>query len=158
MKKKLFEDLIDEALPMLRSAAYRILGNSDDADDAVQEALLQAWQKFDSFRSRAKLSTWVCRITVNTAYDMLRKRQREAEKLQNVIPDKSCDPFEYQRIDALKNAISELPEKFRNALTLTFLSGFSGDEAAALEKCNVNTLYGRVRRAKELLYEKLKGL
>lgn len=157
MKKDLFAKLIDESLPMLRGTAYRILGNADDADDAVQEALLLAWKKFDSFQSRAKISTWVCRITVNVAYDMLRKRQREEKKLRNIIPDESCDPFETQRIDVLKKAVSELPEKLRDALSFTFFSGLSGEEAAKLQNCNVNTLYGRVARAKELLYEKLKG-
>ena len=48
-------------------------------------------------------------------------------------------------------------EKLRNALSFTFFSGLSGEEAAKLQNCNVNTLYGRVARAKELLYEKLKG-
>ena len=158
MKEKIFEQLIDESLPMLRGIAYRILNNTVDADDAVQEALLQAWKKFDSFESRAKLSSWVCRITVNVSYDILRKKKSE----KNKCPDAECMEESYEepdreRIEVLKEAIFELPEIFRDAVTAIFFGGLSGEEAAKMQNCNVNTFYWRVNRAKELLYEKLKG-
>ena len=157
MKEELFSQLIDESLPMLRSVAYRILGNAADADDAVQEALLRAWKKFGSFTGKAKLSSWVYRVTANIAYDMLRKRQREEKKLQAMLPETTSEDDNSSRIEVLTLAIAELPQKFRDALTATFFSGLSGEEAAALQKCNVNTLYWRVSRAKKMLYEKLKG-
>lgn len=157
MKEEMFTQLIDESLPMLRSVAYRILGNAEDADDAVQEALLRAWKKFDSFQSRAKISSWVYRVTANVAYDMLRKHQREEKALQQTLPEETAAPEENSRVESLTRAIAELPHKFRDALTATFFCGLSGEDAARLQNCNVNTLYWRVSRAKEMLYEKLKG-
>ena len=158
MKEKIFEQLIDESLPMLRSIAYRILNNADDADDAVQEALLQAWKKYDSFESRAKMSSWVCRITVNVSYDILRKKKSEKRKLpdtENI--EESYEEPDNERIQVLKEAVFELPEMFREAISAVFFCGLSGEEAAEMQNCNVNTFYWRVNRAKELLYEKLKG-
>ena len=134
MKEELFSQLIDESLPMLRSVAYRILGNAADADDAVQEALLRAWKKFGSFTGKAKLSSWVYRVTANIAYDMLRKRQREEKKLQAMLPETTSEDDNSSRIEVLTLAIAELPKKFRDALTATFFSGLSGEEAAALQK------------------------
>ena len=158
MKEKIFEQLIDESLPMLRGIAYRILNNADDADDAVQEALLQAWKKYDSFESRAKMSSWVCRITVNVSYDILRKKKSEKRKLpdaENI--EESYEEPDNERIQVLKEAVFELPEMFREAISAVFFCGLSGEDAAEMQNCNVNTFYWRVNRAKELLYEKLKG-
>ena len=158
MKEKIFEQLIDESLPMLRGIAYRILNNAVDADDAVQEALLRAWKKFDSFDSRSKMSSWVCSITVNVACDMLRKKKNEKKKVPDAeTVEESYEPRDNERIEVLKEAICELPDIFRDAVTAVFFGGLSGEEAARIQNCNVNTFYWRVNRAKELLYEKLKG-
>ena len=140
MKEKIFEQLIDESLPMLRGIAYRILNNADDADDAVQEALLQAWKKYDSFESRAKMSSWVCRITVNVSYDILRKKKSEKRKLpdaENI--EESYEEPDNERIQVLKEAVFELPEMFREAISAVFFCGLSGEEAAEMQNCNVNT-------------------
>ena len=66
---------------MLRSVAYRIVGNCADADEAIQQAMLAAWRKFDTFRGCSRMSSWIYRITVNESYNILRNRRREAEKI-----------------------------------------------------------------------------
>ena len=81
-KQEIFDSLISEELGVLRAAAYRLLGDPAEVDEAVQEALLTAWNKFDQFRGGAKVSTWVYRITVNHCCDRIRRRKREAEKLK----------------------------------------------------------------------------
>lgn len=155
-KQAIFDRLIEDSLPMLRKTAYGILGNAADADDAVQEALVKAWNKFTIFHSRAKLSTWVCRIVINVAYDMLRKKKRDTEKLQHYTPENP--PRDDSKLEALELAIAELPELYRTPLTLTFFSGFSGNEAAQMLGCSTNTLYWRVNHAKELLRTEMKGM
>ena len=156
-KQELFSELIDTCLPMFRQTAFRILGNAADADDAVQEALLRAWQKFGLFSSRSKMSSWVCRITINTSYDILRKRKQEKEKLQQYDPD-SNTAQEHAQTTALFRALEELPEKYRTALTAVYLCGLSGEEAAQIQSCNISAHYWRISRGKEMLYKKLKGL
>lgn len=155
-KQAIFDRLIDESLPMLRNTAYGILGNAADADDAVQEALLKAWKKYTIFHSKAKLSSWVCRITINVAYDMLRQKKKEAEKLEQYSPEEN--DHDESRLNALEDAIQKLPETYRIPLTLLCYSGISGEEAAQKLGCNVNTFYWRISRAKELLREMLKGM
>ncbi len=157
-KQAVFNGLIDRDLPLLRAAAYRILGNVSDVDDAVQEALLSAWKKFDSFRQSSKLSSWVYRITVNICYDRIRKQKTEQKTLQSLPePDSGTDSDSVSalRLRKLTAAIAELPELYREAVTLGCLSGFSGAEAAEMLGCSSNTLYQRIHKAKQILKQKM---
>ena len=155
-KQKLFDRLIDESLPMFRKAAYGILGNAADADDAVQEALILSWRKYSIFRSGGKLSSWVCRIVINVSYDMLRKKQRENKALEN-LPENDRSGSKDEIMESLQEAIAELPEPYRTALITGFLSDMSGAEAAEKLNCNLNTLYWYISRAKDMLRKKLRG-
>ncbi len=158
-KQQFFDQLIDQDLGMLRAAAYRILNNSFDADEAIQQSLLSAWKKFESFKNRARLSSWLYRITVNSSYDMLRKKQRERIKLndyaQQALPEAERPD---SRLDELELAIASLPELYREAISIGFLSGFDGPKAAAILECSVNTLHQRVHKAKQLLKQKLERI
>lgn len=156
-KQLLFDRLIDGSLDMLRSTAYSILGNAADADDAVQEALCRAWKKYNFFCSRSKLSSWVCRITINVACDMLRQKKREQANLALLTPEHEDDHRHDLALEELQLAVCELTEPYRSAITLGVLSGMSGEEAARKLDCKLNTLYWRISRAKEILREKLKG-
>ena len=157
-KQAIFDQLIEESLPMLRNTAYGILGNTADADDAVQEALVKAWKGFSIFQSRSKLSSWVYRITVNVAYDMQRKQQRETQNLKDYTPEDGENSDNEAMIESLTSAIAELPDTYREALTIVYYGGVSGDTAAKQLGCNLNTFYWRISRAKEMLYDKLKDL
>ncbi len=155
-KRAAFNALIDRDLPLLRAGAYRILGNVSDVDDAVQEALLTAWKKFDSFRQNAKLSSWVYRITVNICFDRIRKRQAEQKTLEAMPPPEESVPQSAdQRMNRLTAAIAELPEQYREAVTLGCLSDFPGEKAAEMLGCSRNTLYQRIYKAKQLLKLKM---
>ena len=106
-KQEIFDTLISEELGVLRAAAYRLLGDPAEVDEAVQEALLTAWNKFDQFRGGAKLSTWVYRITVNQCCDRIRRRKREAEKLKAYAEEKAADTStDHAQLDALADAIA----------------------------------------------------
>ncbi len=147
-----FAELLDRNLPMLRSAAFRVVGNRADADEAVQQACLAAWRQYHSFRGEAKLSSWLYRITINESYNLLRLRKREAEKARRF----AANPVEPARKNEaallrLEDEIGKLPVPYREAIHYGVLSGMSGVEAAERLNCTPNTLYQRIFKAKTLL-------
>ncbi|MBQ6470427.1 MAG: RNA polymerase sigma factor [Victivallales bacterium] len=146
-KEQQFKQLIERDLPKLRGLAFRILKNANDTDDAIQDALVKAYQRFDTFRNESALSSWVCRITVTCSYDLLRKRIRERKTLQDY------DPHPEPSLDttALEEAIADLPEPYRDAITIGVLSGMDGKEAAEILGISQNALYQRVFKAKQML-------
>ena len=145
-KDRQFERLIDQELPKFRGIAFRILRNAPDADDAVQEALFKAYQRFDTFQNAAALSSWGCRIVVNCSYDILRKRMAEQKNLADYTPDHSVTDT-----SALEAAIADLPEPYRDAIQIGVLSGFDGKTAAQILGLSPNALYQRIFRAKQML-------
>lgn len=151
-----FETLIDHELPMLRQVVWRIMRNVADTDEVIQNVLLKAWQKFGTFRNESKLSSWVCRIAVNEAYDQKRKNRKEREVCAQIGDNPSADGVNETLLCALDHAVEALPANFRQALLLTVVEGLSAERAAALSECNLNTFYWRVSKAKTLLRNALK--
>src|ERR1700684_2972770 len=71
-----FQDAVSQHLPMLHKRAYRYLGNSHDAEDAVQDALLSAYKHLDQFKGNARMTTWLTSIVTNSALTKLRRRRQ----------------------------------------------------------------------------------
>lgn len=73
-----YRSLVLRHTTMIFRVAYRITGNESDTDEVVQEAFLRAYQKLPSFQAQATFSTWVYRIAVHCAFDLVNRRQRDA--------------------------------------------------------------------------------
>src|SRR5689334_23551685 len=71
-----FEQLYRAHESRLKSIAYHIAGNRQDAEDAVQETFLKLYRAIGGFHGRSSVGTWLCRIVINVCYDLIRKRQR----------------------------------------------------------------------------------
>ena len=158
-REQVFEQLIKEKLGMLRGTAMRILGSPADVDDAVQQALLTAWQKYDAFRGQSEFATWVTRILLNVCYDMVRDRARERSVLADYGDSGAVsgdDAEEARLLDRLDEAIARLPRLYRESLSVGVLSGRSPEEAAAMLGCSRNTLYQRIHKAKQLLAKSIR--
>lgn len=150
----LFAELIRDRLAFYRSVALGIVNTRADADDAVQEALVRAWDRRRSFRGdRAALAAWVARITVSESYNLLRRRRRQEAVRQEYAPDRQPPDPMLARLD---RAIAELPELYRETVHIAILSGLSGEEAAKELGCSRNTLYQRIHQAKNLLRQRLR--
>ena len=89
-KERAFSELLDEKLPMLRRVVYRLGLNEHDADDVIQSALLKAWEKYDTFTRQAQLSSWVCRIACNQAYDLFIEEEPFEKRLMLEILLSNC--------------------------------------------------------------------
>ena len=158
-REQVFERFIDEKLGLLRGTAMRILGDSADVEDAVQQALLIAWRKYEACRGDAEFATWVTRILLNVCYDMVRDRVRERDVLaeygeSGATSGEASD--EETLLDRLDNAVARLPRLYRESLSLGVLSGKSPDEAASILGCSRNALYQRIHKAKQLLAKSIR--
>ena len=158
-REQVFEQLIKEKLGMLRGTAMRILGNPADVDDAVQQALMTAWQKYAAFRGQSEFATWVTRILFNVCYDMVRDRARERDVLADYGESGAAsggDAEDARLLDRLEQAIARLPRLYQESLSAGVLSGLSPEEAAAMLGCSRNTLYQRIHKAKQLLAQSIR--
>ncbi len=96
------ERLLAEARPRLLSLAMRVLNDTDEAEDAVQDAMIKVWRNLGRFEGRAAFTTWLHRIAVNAALDRLRRR--------GSVPLSAGEPDEH-RHDTAEPALPETPER-----------------------------------------------
>jgi RNA polymerase sigma-70 factor (ECF subfamily) len=162
------QDAIVQYLPMFHRRAYRYLGNSHDAEDAVQDALLSAYNHLDQFKGNAKISTWLTSIVTNSALTQLRRRPRQphsslderltqdtnvcvADRLVDVgpSPEDECATSELQR--HLMQFIEELSPSFRKAIQMHHFEGLTTSEAAHILGVRESTIKSRVSRARSQL-------
>src|SRR5512143_284130 len=155
----------------LYRAARSILKDDAEAEDAVQEAYLQAYRSMGSFRGEAKLSTWLMRIAVNEAIARTRKRTRRAEVIHlegdaspdteapeatmnqatPEQPEQGAQRAETRRL--LEKKIDALPDAFRAVFVLRAVEDLSVEETALALGINEATVRSRFFRARGLLRE-----
>lgn len=141
-------------LPNLRAFAISLCGNSDRADDLVQDTILKAWAAHESFKAGTNLKAWLFTILRNEFYSQMRKKGREIQDSEGYYTENmAVHPSQYGRLDLqdFSNALAELPEDQREALLLVGASGFAYEEAAEICGCKVGTIKSRVSRARAQL-------
>jgi RNA polymerase sigma-70 factor (ECF subfamily) len=142
------------AVPGLRAFAISLSGNVDRADDLVQETLLRAVTKIDSFQPGSHMSAWLITILRNLFRTEYRKRRREVEDADGRHVDSlKSPPEQHSRVEfeEFRVALAKLPSGQREALLLVGASGFSYEEAAAICESAVGTIKSRVYRARTRL-------
>ncbi len=146
------------ALPNLRAFAISLIGQADKADDLVQDTVLKAWAKQDSFEAGTNIKAWLFTILRNEFYSQMRKRGREVQDTDGVFSDKlAVHAEQYGSMDMkdFRKALNLLPDDQREAIILIGASGFSYEEAASICECAVGTVKSRVSRARMRLQELL---
>ncbi len=162
-----FEGLLQRHLRGIRRVAYRLAGNVDDAEDLLQEALVEAFRAFDRYQPGTYFDRWVYRIMTRTHIDWVRRRGRRPETsldapvgpsgdtLVSLIGDTRGDPQHLTDIADLDGpiqaALDRLPAEFKTAVVLADVEGLSYDEIAAAVGCPVGTVRSRLHRARETL-------
>jgi RNA polymerase sigma-70 factor (ECF subfamily) len=165
-----FEQIMREHNRMLFRTARAILRDDAEAEDALQEAYVQAYHSIGSFRGEAKLSTWLARIVANEALMRLRKQTRRAEILplqpataqeleqasdtdMNNAPDTSAERKEMRLL--LEAQIDALPDAYRTVFMLRAVEELSVEETADVLEIPQATVRTRFFRARSLLRESL---
>ena len=138
-------------------------GDVQLAEDAAQDAFIQAWLNLPSFRPGSSLRNWLYRIAVNAALDVLRRRPEETLEDEEVlmVTDQTPGPetalIEKERVALLQQAMKSLPEAARSALVLREYGGLSYQEIASVLDVPVGTVMSRLNYARNRLREFLKG-
>lgn len=126
-----FALLVRESAPSLERLALRMLGHRQDAEDVAQDAVLTAYRQLGRFEGRSRFKTWICRILMRRAIDLLRRR-RPAEPVADVAADDDpaarAEEAEQERL--VRAAIDELPPVQRATILLRADQGLSYEEIA----------------------------
>ena len=162
-----FEGVISSYSPVLFRVALRRLRNVEDAEDAVQDALLSAYKHIGQFEGRSQLSTWLTSIVTNTAGMKLRQHLRHetvsldqsqendggtfANKLKDARPNPETICAQTEMDETLRQALAQLSPKLRDAIQMRDLDGFSTREAAKALGISTNALKSRVTRGRATL-------
>ena len=166
-----FEQLLRGTQGMVFRVAQHITGSREDAEEVVQEAFLKAFQNLDRFEERSRFSTWVTRITVNTALMRLRRRRGhetvplheddadDPTALSQEVADWRPDPeqiYDRRELHAiLARALAGLPQHYSTVFLLRDVEGFSTAETAEALGLSITAVKARLLRARLQLRQRL---
>ncbi len=151
-------DLLLGAIPALRAFAFSLTYDLDRTDDLVQDTLMRAWTKAESFRRGTNLTAWLFTILRNLFYSEQRKRRREVEDADGAHAARLTSlPEQEVRVEmqAFRSALNLLPLAQREALVLVGAQNFTYEEAAEICGVAVGTVKSRVSRARGRLIASL---
>ena len=167
-------DLASTYGPRIHQLALRYVKNWEDAEEVTQDVLMKVHRKIDAFRGDAALSSWIYRITFNTAMSRLRSA-RASRNLEVQTPDASTvdqpdrqpvEPADWSSLaddhvlrgqmrERLIAALAQLPAVYRTPVILRDIQGLSTEEASAVLRVKPQTLKSRLHRGRLLLREHL---
>lgn len=151
------QKLIERLSPRVLSQAVRLLGNRSEAEDITQEAMLRLWRAAPAWQPKAMVSTWLYRVTANLCLDRLRTRRKSVPI--DAVPGEMTagDPGiiaslqQEARLDALRWALAELPERQALAVSLRFIEGLGNPEIATMMDIGVEAVESLTARGKRAL-------
>ena len=164
-----FRALVERHSRAVYRLAYRMTGNAHDAEDVVQDTFLKAFRRLGEFQERSQLSSWLHRIAANTAYDVLRARQRHAEEplLRGALGEELDRPLPSPEVSAdrlvfgrevehrVTKALKRLGPQERVTFVLRHVEGLSLKEIADAIGSDPNLVKQSVCRAVKKMREAL---
>lgn len=166
-----FQALVEKYQRRMYAVAYGLLGNREDALDAVQDAFVKVYRSLNRFKGESSFYTWLYRITVNSAIDLGRKhgRREEVEFREEIEPDEEKGEFpvapasenpaeslmQKETGELIERAIEQLPPDQRTAIVLREIEGLSYKEIARVMGCSEGTVMSRLHYGRKKLQEML---
>ncbi|MED4456208.1 sigma-70 family RNA polymerase sigma factor [Metabacillus fastidiosus] len=162
-KEEIIDQLMQEYSDDILHLVYTYVKNRTTAEDLTQEIFLKCYEKLNQFNQQATLKTWVYRIASNHCKDYLRswhyRKITLSDKILDYIPSKSKQVEEEiianSEENILTNAVMNLPLKYREVVFLHYYEELSLAEISKITTVNINTIKTRLKRAKELLKDKM---
>jgi RNA polymerase sigma-70 factor (ECF subfamily) len=166
-----FTELSERHRRELQVHSYRMLGNLEQAEDAVQEALLRAWKGRASFDGGPGARAWLYRIVTTTCFDILRTAQRRGEQVESIADVPWLQPYPDALLDAAGEpegtairretvelaylaVIQLLPARQRAVLLLRDVQGYSAAETASILGLSVAAVTSALQRARATIAER----
>ncbi|MEO0073631.1 MAG: sigma-70 family RNA polymerase sigma factor [candidate division WOR-3 bacterium] len=169
-KDEAFEELVRRYERKVYNICYRMLGNEQDASEAMQDAFLRAYRFLPRFQFKSSFFTWLYRIATNVSLTRLRRRRQpesvsldepvgEDGDLALELPDHRHTPEEAHRqrvlAEKLQEALRSLPEEHRRVVELRDFEGLSNEEVSRALKLSIAAVKSRLHRGRLTMREKL---
>jgi len=170
--KKAFELLVVKYQRKLARLLSRFIRDAAEVEDVTQEAFIKAYRALPSFRGDSAFYTWLYRIGINTAKNYLVSLGRRAPTVTGVDSEEAegieegdqlrdlntpeNQMMSRQLAETVNQALQELPEELRTAITLREIDGMSYEEIAQIMNCPIGTVRSRIFRAREAIAERLR--
>ncbi len=162
---RLFEDLIRKTQKQAYSLAFRLTGNSAEAEDLVQESYIRAFRFFGKYDQALPFTSWLYRIMTNAHIDSVRRKGRlkltslEQSGAEGTttweLPDLDSAPdkvmMERSLNEPVQNALGSMTPEFRTAVLLADVEGMAYEEIAEIMKTSVGTVRSRIHRGRKQL-------
>jgi RNA polymerase sigma-70 factor, ECF subfamily len=166
-----YEELIERYQQAVYAMVYRLLGNSTDASDVVQDVFLKVFRSVASFREQISLRTWIYRIAVNEAHNHRRwftrhcrhevsiEHERDDQLGVECTADPGRSPFEQalnnENRTLIEQALGRINPVFRTAVVLRDIENLSYEEIAEILQLSLGTVKSRILRGREALRREL---
>ena len=156
--RKAMSQLVSQYQRPVYNAAYRILGNTDDAEDTTQTVFLKVFEHIADYNPKFKFFSWVYRITINESLNQVKKRRK-----QEPLADSQASPWQgpAEELDTnrlcekVQSALMNLNEDYRTVVILKHISGFSYQQISEILQLPEKTVKSRLYSARQLMKKTL---
>lgn len=171
--EKAFAELMKRYKKPVYHMILKMVRNVDDAEDLTIEAFAKAFRNLSRFKKDYTFSTWLFRIATNNAIDFIRKKKLETMSLDTSykddsgeavkidVEDNELNPMEEtiksQKIELIRIFVDKLPPKYQRLVKLRYFDELSYEEIARELEAPLGTVKAQLHRARELLYDLVKG-
>ena len=168
-----FDILVQKYQHKVVNLVGRFVSDQAECQDIAQDAFIKAYRAIDSFRGDSQFYTWLYRIAANTAKNYLASRARKSPSYTVDVEDAEhfegesglkeyANPENLLLTDEIKatvfNAIDNLPDDLKSAITLREIDGLSYEEIAQVMDCPIGTVRSRIFRARDVIDKELRPL
>jgi len=159
--RRAMSQLVDQYQRPVFNAAYRILGNRDDAADATQTVFLKVFENIGKYNQEFKFFSWVYRIAINESLNQVKKRRH-----QQPLDDSQTSPWQdpEEKLDSerlckrVQDAMMLLNDDYRTVVVLKHISGCSYEQIGEILQLPEKTVKSRLYSARQLLRKTLKSI
>jgi RNA polymerase sigma-70 factor (ECF subfamily) len=164
-----FAEFYDRHSTLMFSVACKILNDTNEAEDVLQDTFMQIWEKASKFDSKlGKASSWAAILVRNKAIDRIRASQRRTRLAEEAGAEQATTApitdtanenlYGHEKAQMIQSAIGELPTEQRQAIELAYFSGLTQDQISKKLNEPLGTIKARIRRGLLKLRDQLEGL